>query len=367
MIKHSPIAIWTLNEKSLKTALRLRSVRGIKDIFTSNTLKARYDNPRIKGYDKFSDSLSDNFHEYKGHVFIMATGVVIRTIAGLIKDKTTDPAIVVMDDQGKNVISLLSGHMGGANTITMQLASFLGGNPVITTATDVNDIIAVDTIASEIGAKIENKEVIKVVSSAMLKNEPVAFISDIGLFNRYYGQADYRPDFFRNIVDVNPNEYSAICIVSEKQHSIPPDVLKKVLMIRPRNIVLGIGCNSGTTKEEITAAVEKILDQKALSPLSISDIATIDKKKDEPGLLEYCESIDCKLTYYTSEELNAVEYMGMTKASENVYKHVGAYGVSEPAAILCAGKGAMLVMNKIKSGNMTLAIVKKKLDYLYVK
>ena len=366
MIKYSPIAIWTLNEKGLKTALRLRSLKGIKDIFTSSKLKASYDNPRIKGYEKFSDSVRDNFHEYSAHVFIMATGVVVRTITGLIKDKTTDPAVVVMDELGKNVISLLSGHMGGANTVTMQLASFLGGNAVITTATDVNDIIAVDTIASEIGAKIENKEVIKVISSAMLKNEPVAFISDIGLFNRYYEQADYRPHFYRNIVDVNPNEYSAICIVSEKQISIPPDVLKKVLMIRPPNIVLGIGCNSGTSKDEIAATIEKVLEQKALSPLSISDIATIDKKKDEPGLLAYCESIGCKLKHYTSEELNHVEYMGMTKASENVYKHVGAYGVSEPAALLCAGKGAMLMMNKIKSGNMTLAIVKKKLDYLNV-
>jgi cobalt-precorrin 5A hydrolase len=367
MIKHYPIAVWTLNEKGLKTALRFRSLEGIKDIFTSNTLKSSYDNPRITGYDKFSDSVSENFSKYKAHVFIMATGVVIRTIAGLIKDKTTDPAIVVLDEMGKNVISLLSGHLGGANTITMQLATFLGGNPVITTATDINNIIAVDTIAMEIGAKVENKEMIKIVSSAMLNNEPVAFISDITLFNRYYGDADYRPNFFRNIVDVNPNEYSAICIVSEKQFSIPPDVLKKVLMIRPPNIVLGIGCNSNTTRDEIASTVDRILEQKAISPLSIAGVATIDKKKDEPGLLEYCESIGCEFKYYSSEELNSVEYMGMSKASENVFKHVGAYGVSEPAALLYAGKGAGLIMNKIKSGNMTLAIARKKLDYLYVK
>ena len=360
MNKHYPIAIWTLNEKGLKTALRIRGVQGIKDIFTSNTLKESYDNPRIIGYEKFSASVGENFFKYKAHVFIMATGVVIRTIAGFIKDKTTDPAIVVMDELGKNVISLLSGHLGGANTITIQLASFLGGNPVITTATDVNDITAVDTIAMEIDAKVENKEMIKIVSSAMLKNEPVAFISDTGLFDRYYGEADYRPDHYNHIIDVNPNEYSAICIVSEKQFSIPPDVFKKVLFIRPPNIVLGIGCNSNTTKDEIASTVEKILNKKAVSPLSIAGVATIDKKKDEPGLLAYCEAINCELKYYTAEELNSVEYTGMSKASEYVFKHVGAYGVAEPAALVCAGKGAELIVNKIKSGNMTIAIARKK-------
>lgn len=360
MIKHHPVAIWTLNEKGLKTALRLRGEPGIKNIFTTETLKQSYENPRIRGYVKFGDSVRANFHKYKGHVFIMATGIVIRTIADLIRDKTTDPAVVVMDEMGKNVISLLSGHLGGANAITTHLASFLGGNPVITTGTDVNNITAVDTIAMEIEAEIENKEMIKAVSSTMLKNEPVALISDTALFEKYYGKADYKPDFFHHIVDVNPNDYKALCIISEKQFHIPPDVLEKTLIIRPRNIVLGIGCNSSTEKDEIKAAVDRVLEQKAISPLSIADVATIDKKKDEPGLLAYCESINCKLKYYCAEDLNSVRYKGMSPDSEPALKHVGAYGVAEPAALLCAGEGAELIVKKIKSGNMTLAVARKK-------
>ncbi len=357
------IAIWALNERGLRTALKIRGMTGVKNIFTPVSLKETYDNPRISGYDNFSACVRTEFHNYKAHVFIMAAGIVIRSICTLIKNKTIDPAIVVMDEMGKNIISLLSGHMGGANALTLQLADILNGHPVITTATDINNITAVDTIAMEIGAKVESREMIKTVSSAMLKNEPVAFISDTDLFNIYYGKADYRPDHYNHIIDVNPNEYSAICIVSEKQFSIPPDVLKKVLFIRPPNIVLGIGCNSSTGKDEIASTVERVLDQKAISPLSIADVATIDKKKDEPGLVAYCESINCELIYYSAEELNSVEYTGMSKPSEHVYKYVGAYGVAEPAALLCAGKGSGLITNKIKSGNMTLAIARKKMDY----
>ena len=358
-MKQFNIAIWTLNEKGLMTALRLKDVEGVKIIFTPASVKQVHDNPCISGYDSFGGSVSKVFREYNAHVFIMATGIVIRTISKLIEDKTTDPAIVVMDEMGKNIISLLSGHMGGANRLTNRLASVLNGNPVITTATDINAITAADTIAMEIGAIIENKEIIKTVSSAMLNNDPVALICDTGLFENYYGDAQYRPDHFHDIVDVDTHKYSAICIISEKQFSIPSDTLHKVLMIRPPNIVLGIGCNRNTCEEEIASTVDRVLKLNGISPLSVSDVATIDKKKDEPGILAYCNSIGRKLNFYDAETLNNVNYKGMSPPSPGAQKHVGAIGVAEPSALVCAGKGAKLIVNKIISGNVTLAIVKK--------
>jgi cobalt-precorrin 5A hydrolase len=362
MLKEYNIAIWTLNEKGLKTALKLRGIAEIKNILTPASLKQSYDNPRISGYDNFSDSVREFFHEYNAHVFIMATGIVIRSISSLIVDKITDPAIVVMDEMGKNVISLLSGHMGGANNLTFQLADILRGHPVITTATDINGITAVDTIAREIGAVIENKDMIKAVSSAMLNDEPVALICDTCLYEKYYGNADYRPDHFHDVIDVNPHEYHAICIISEKQFQIPPDVLKKILLIRPPNIVLGIGCNRNTGEKEISSTVNRILSLKGISPLSITNVATIDKKKDEPGLLAYCNSINQGLKYYSAETLNSVEYEEMSPPSEEAQKHVGAFGVAEPSALVCAGDGSELIVNKVKSGNITLAIARKRME-----
>ncbi len=356
------IAIWTLNEKGLRTALRLRGVPGIKDILTPASVKKSYVNPRISGYDNFSESVCKVFREYNGHVFIMATGIVIRTISKVIKDNKSDPAIVVMDEMGKNVISLLLGNMGGANRLTLQLASLLDGNPVITTTTDITDITAVDTVAMEIGAVIENKDMIKSFSSAMLNNEPVALICDKYLYEKYYGNADYRPDHFQDIIDVNPHEYDAICIISEKQFQIPPDVLRKFLLIRPPNLVLGIGIVHNTGSEEIASTVSRILSLKGLSPLSITDVATIDKKKDEPGLLAYCNSINQELKYYDAETLNNVKYQRLSPPSQELKKNLGSYGVSEPAAILCAGKGSELIVNKITSGNVTIAIARKKME-----
>jgi cobalt-precorrin 5A hydrolase len=348
-------------ERGLRTALKLRNEREVKNIFTPLSLVQFNNNPIIAGYNNFTERVRSTFNEYTAHVFIMATGIVIRTISNLIKDKTTDPAIIVMDEMGKNIISLLSGHIGGANSLTLQLASILGGNPVITTATDINCICAVDTIAKEIGAVIENREMIKVISAAMLNREPVAIICDNELYAKYYGNADYRPDHINDIIEVTPERYSAICIISEIQYPIPCDFMNRTLLIRPPNMVLGIGCNSNTGKDEISDTVKSILDQKAISPLSINCIATIDKKKDEPGLIAYCESINKRLEYYNAAALNSVVYKGMSQPSPAAKSHVGASGVAEPAALLCAGEGSELIVNKIKAGNITLAIARKRM------
>ncbi len=361
MMKEFHIAIWTLNEMGLKRALRLRNEHEVKTIFTPVSLVKFNNNPIIKGYDNFTEGVSSTFNEYSAHLFIMATGIVIRTISKLIKDKTIDPAILVMDEMGKNIISLLSGHMGGANKLTLRLAALLKANPIITTATDINNIAAVDLIAMETGSVIENKDAIKIVSAAMVKNEPVAMICDHDLYDRYYDHTGYRPDHFNDIHDVNPARYSAICVISEKLFSLPPDAMTRTLVVRPPNIVLGVGCNSNTGKDEIASTVSRILRQEEISPLSVKCVATIDKKKDEPGLLAYCESINKKLEYYSAKELNSIIYEGMSPPSIEAQKHLGAFGVAEPAALLAAGKGAGLIVKKIKSGNVTLAIARKRL------
>lgn len=355
------IAIWTLNEAGLNTALRLRNEEGVKIIFTPVSLVKFNSNPIITGYDNFADSVCSAFNEYSAHLFIMATGIVIRTVSKLIKDKTIDPAIIVMDEMGKNIISLLSGHMGGANRLTLQLAATLKGNPVITTATDINNIIAVDTIAMETGSVIENKDNIKIVSAAMLRSDSVAMICDSDLYDKYYDNRGYRPDHFNDITDVNPDEYAAICIISDRIFPISSDLLQKTLIVRPPTIILGIGCNRNTGETEIAETVDLALKKSGISPHSIAEAATIDKKMDEEGLISFCKSINKQLKYYSAEELNSVKYDGMSPPSIEAQKHVGAYGVAEPAALLAAGEGAELIVNKIRSGNVTLAIARKRL------
>lgn len=357
------IAIWVLNESGLKTSLRLSNISGLKALFVPDSIKIANNGGTTIPYSNLKECVSLNFNKYSAHLFIMASGIVIRLIAGLIKDKSKDPAVLVADDQGRNIISLLSGHLGGANMLAIEVASVLRANPVITTATDISNIIAVDTIARETGSVIENRGMIKVVSSAMLKRAHVAMVCDPALYERFYGKADCKPDYFSDISLMNPENYSAICIISERIFFLAPAVLVKTLFIRPQCIVLGIGCNCNITENEISQTIDNALQEKGISSLSVACIATIDKKRDEQGLLNYCESTGRELIFFSADELNSVISHEMSPPSSYAQKHVNASGVAEPAALLCAGKGAKLILKKIKSGNMTIAVAQKFHDY----
>ncbi len=354
-------AIWVLGNKALNLAVKCADFIDAQCVFAPFDKTAGYSDERLTGFDHFAESLSSRFHEFESHVFIMASGIVVRSIAGLIQDKSTDPAVLVMDEAGDHVISLISGHLGGANAMAVKLASCLGADPVITTATDVNNIMAVDEIASKIGANVENKAMIKKVSSCMLNQVPVALICDRILFDTYYGSTDLKLDHFEKFDDADFTDYGALCFITEKNYKIPEDLLQKSLFIRPANLVIGIGCNKNTSKDEIANAVNSVFEDFEMSPLSIAGVATIDVKKNEPGLVEYVQSINSILHSYEAAQLDEVSAAGMSEPSAYAQKHVNAKGVAEPAALLCAGPEAQLVAVKQKIGNVTVAVAAKKM------
>lgn len=200
-------------------------------------------------------------------IFIMATGIVVRTIAPLIKDKKTDPAVVVLDEAGRFAISLLSAHLGGANVAVKNIAVFLGAKAVITTPSDIDP---------------------------------------------------------------------------------------------PLNLVIGIGCHSGISTDEIEFAVRRTLEENGLSFLSVQSIATIDRKVNEPGIAEFARKYGLGIVSFTSDELNLI--MDVEK-SEIVFKATNAYAVSEPAALLASGNNRLLVP-KQRFGNVTVAVAEKRSDDL---
>ncbi len=357
------VAVWTLTEKALCVAFKCADMISADALFAPSAKINGYSDDRLIGYHRFSQGLSSKFHEFKAHIFIMASGIVVRAIAPLIRDKTSDPAVVVVDEEGNHVISLVSGHLGGANALALRVASVLGAEPVITTATDVSGIIAVDAIARNMGALVENKEMIKKVSTCMLNQAPVALISDRALYETYYGEADLKPDHFEKPDDADLADYAALCFITEKTCELPRDLSAKSLFIRPSNLVVGIGCNKNTSQKEISDAVQKVFEHSRLSLLSIAGISTIDKKKDEPGLVKYAQSINCKLQYYEAEALNKMDMEGMSPPSFYAQKYVGAKAVAEPAALLGAGPGSQLIAAKQKIGNVTVAVAGKKAVY----
>lgn len=334
-------AVWILTRSGLTLAKKLKQEGNNYVFFVS---------------DRFEDAIGDlfftslrrcvaeNFNRYPRHLFIMATGIVIRMIAGHIKSKTIDPAVVSMDDRGRHVISLLSGHLGGANRLTMKIASEMGADPVLSTATDVNQVPAIDMIAQIKGLKIENPEMIKKINMAFIEKEKVWFHDPFNLFS----------DLFVSILEPFLNKTKECdwrVIIDDCIHNDD-----KCLKLRPPTLCVGIGCNRGTSESEIMDLLKTVFIQNELSLLSIRNIATIDIKKDEEGILKTAKSLNVPVVFFKNRELDSVK--NVKNISQIVKKYTGAKSVCEAAAILAAAENGELIVEKQKTKNVTLAVAR---------
>ncbi len=295
------------------------------------------------------------FQSYKGIILIISLGAVVRMIAPLLKDKKTDPGVVVIDDKGEHVISVLSGHLGGANELTREVAAALGARPIITTASDVQKTIPVDLFGKRFGWVWDSAEKLTPVSASVVNEEQVAVIQESGEKEWW----DYDRPLPENIktyasieeaLQVKPN--AALVITHRQLTEEEQSVLTNGVLYRPKVIVLGMGCNRGTSSDEIESVIKETLDELRFSIKSVKAISTIDLKKDEEGLIETAKKYGWDFTYYSPKQLNAIE---IEQPSDTVYKFTGAYGVSEPAARLYSGAG-MLELVKKKSGNVTISV-----------
>lgn len=302
---------------------------------------------RLRRFDRLADAVGRQFHRYRGHVFFMAAGIVVRMIAPHLQGKTIDPAVVVVDDRGRHAISLLSGHIGGANALTRRVAEALGAEAVLTTASDVNRLPAVDLLAVERGLAIENPAAIKFVQRALLKHRSVPVYDPRGWFMspaaapRFVSVAD--PAL---LVDEPAGVY-----VDDIRVDLPP----RVLVLRPGSLTAGIGCNRGTAAQEIRELLNSVFEQSRLAISSLRSFATVSLKKDEAGLLQVAESFGIPIRFYETDELNRV--LNVPTPSPMAAKHIGVESVCEAAAIL-ASEGGRLIVTKHKSPNATLAVAR---------
>ncbi|MBI5665548.1 MAG: cobalamin biosynthesis protein [Nitrospirae bacterium] len=331
----APTSIFFITDNGLKLAQKLKGLYPDARIVKFTSVGARRAVPL-------------QWHECKNLIFIMATGIVIRTIAPLLKDKKTDPAVIVLDEKGRYAISLLSGHLGGANKLAGEIANFLGAQAVITTASDVQSKIALDIWANERGLYVEDCERLKQLSAKIVNGKSVKVYTGNSIF------LPEAPDEF-NIVESSDK---AEIIISEELYK------RKALYLRPRNLFAGIGCNRGTTKKEIQNEFTSLLKKSRLSAHSITGIASIDLKNDEKGLLEFAEYNRLPLSFFPGDTLNTVATEMGIKGSKLVKAATGAVAVSEPAAVLAARQVSDrvdVIIPKVKRGNVTLAIAKAKL------
>ncbi len=291
------------------------------------------------------------FAEVEQLICIMATGIVVRILGSELQGKDKDPAIVVMDEAGQFAISLLSGHLGGANDLARRLAQVAGATAVITTATDVNNLPAWDQAARDAGLQVEPVAHLKTLNRLLLDGSKIALVDRrrriAGTFSAVPGVTLY--DNFSAAIRSNAD---GLVFVT---HRFLPHLQDQpeMLALRPLDLVVGIGCNRGTSAEEIEQAVRSKLKQSFLAFASIGCVASIDAKQDEVGLLEFAKRNKLPLQFHSAEQLNKVEMQ--SPISFHAQKAVGAKGVCEPAALLSAGLGDLLI-RKQKIGNLTLAV-----------
>ena len=353
-LKHHKLAVWAVTPNGARLIDRLVAYLPDADIYVSQNL-AEKTAPHNR-FERLSAAVKEKFDLYSGHIFIMATGIVVRVLAPLIQNKTVDPAVVVVDDLGKNAISLLSGHIGGANELTCEIARIIGANPVITTATDINRVPAIDVLAVENGLVIENPAAIKNVNMALVKNEPVAvhdplkFLEDMLLDLESAAFCRLSHNLKKRLQQSDIKEIP-IVYIDDAIIELPP----QVLILRPPSLIAGIGCNRGTDSQEIRDHLTEVFESNRLALPSLKCLASIDIKNDEAGLIEVAQSLELPLIFFKREELNQVK--GIKNPSPVVEKHVGVKSVCEAAAIL-ASRGGTLIVPKQSTQNVTVAIAR---------
>lgn len=290
-------------------------------------------------FDNLSGLIGKIFNMTDGIIFICACGIAVRTISPYIATKTSDPAVIVIDDSGKFVIPVLSGHIGGANCLAEILAGELKAVPVITTATDTGGKFSPDSFAMENSLVIKDIEVSKIIASEILDNKKIGLISDCK---------------YKNIpheITLNKKEHTGIYIGIRGIKPFPV-----TLQLIPKNIIVGVGCKRGTPCEIIEKRINESLISAGISPERIAGLATIDIKSDETGIIEYCKKNKLIPEFYTAEELMAVS--GEFTVSDFVLKTTGTDNVCERCAVKSGGK---LIMRKNSGCGVTVAVAEKDL------
>lgn len=293
-----------------------------------------------------------HFKEEDALIFICACGIAVRAIAPFVKDKRTDPAVVVMDEKGRFVIPLLSGHIGGANKLSRDISLFTNSIEVITTATDINNKFAVDVFAKNNNLYISNMAAAKEISSRILEGEKIDFFSDFNFKGNMPAEL-----VEKNIVEKEKKKNLIknskigiyVCITGE-------DIHKEVLKLIPKIVTIGIGCRKGIEIKNIEELVFRVLKENNISMHSIKKISSIDLKKDEKGIKDFSKKYNIPFKVYSKEELEKAE--GDFTESDFVKSITGVSNVCERAAVTENKKGKLIVKKTIGS-KVTLALYKE--------
>jgi len=285
------------------------------------------------------DTIEKIFSQYDCILGIMASGIMIRNVCSHLKNKTVDPAILVMDEREKYVITLLSGHIGGGNDYNLKIAELVGAVSVITTATDVIGKMGIDTLASKYHLNINNTSKIGYINKALVEGK----IVELALPSQF--EFIYKDKLVKESYIKIPSKYNKIAAYFNDT----------TILLSPKKLVVGLGARKGISKNDVLFAVEEAFNTLKIPILRIDALATAEPKKEEKGILEAAKELDVPLEIIS---LDKIRNFTDSQCTESLWvkKVLGVSGVSEPVSLLSAGKDAKLIFRKKAFNKVTVAV-----------
>jgi cobalt-precorrin 5A hydrolase len=342
------VAIYALTLPGLKLAEKI-SIDLKADLCLPKRLKEKSDLKSIN-FETLSAFFKESFRKYSGHIVIAATGLVVREIAPYLKDKKSDPAVVTLGQDGKYVISLLSGHLGGANLLAEKVAKITQGTAIINTATDIAKVPAMEMVARERDLTIADFKKLPAVSRELSEGakiplyDPYGYLTDaLKPWKHIFPPIDEK-DAFSNKA-LGPSVY-----VDYHLKDFPKDAL----VLIPKALALGMGCHKGIELDKVKDFVTEVFEKEKLSLKAVAVLATVEIRKNEPALNEFAKLLACPFVPFPKSELSQIQ---PPNPSDTVLRRIGVPSVCEAAALLAA-RTETLEVPKTKGQGVTLALAK---------
>ena len=344
------ISVLTITKNGINIGLRLKEHFPNWEIYAPS--KFSNGNMEIVWYsESTSEKIVQLFKNNNALICLFSLGAVIRLIAPYLKDKKTDPAVIVIDDKTNFVISVLSGHLGGANELTQIIAQKLDALPVITTAADVNKTIAVDLVGRELGWKIDDDSTVTKISAHMVNEENIGIYQEVGK-NNWWKELPKNVKIYHSLEEMKNSDAKGYLIISDR--ILEGDFLKNSVVYRPPSLVVGIGLHWDTSKEIIKEGLDFCLQKFKLSEKSITKLVSIKKPEDVKGLVDIGKEMGITVEYVNKEDLAEIS---APNPSDTVKAFEGTSSVSEAAAIKVSG-GELIVEKQKFPPNLTIAIAR---------
>lgn len=345
------IAIYAVTPKGAALARTLaREVGG--SIFLPERMIDAETDLEESGFQNLRECVAETFCRCSAHIFITAAGIAVRAIAQHLVSKDVDPAVIVLDQNGDHVISLLSGHLGGANRLSQQIAQIVGGVAVITTATDTEQLPSIDMIAQEAGCSIHNLSVVKHINGALLAGEQVILDDPadvLGLkrdaFEKYFLPAE--------LVPFSEEDAPSIVVSWRSAELLEPE--EKTLLLHPKVLTVGVGAKRGASKDAVLQLIRETFSSHDLAMESIACLVSVDAKKNELGIIQAANTLGVPFLTVSAELLDTIDVPNPSDAPKHA---VGTKSVAEAAALhgALAQQSARLVVEKQKGNGVTCAV-----------